>query len=201
MQITYQFIDVFINSLRLTGWVTHICFSKLTIIDSDNGLSADRCQAIIWTNAGILLIEPLGTKISETYIEICTFSFKKMHLKRSSGKWQPFRLGLSVLKKSADRVDAFLRVRGYHDDQDDDDICRFIFLNAMPDILYHKGQCKPLIMRNTEFRDFLNCLFPGWKSSEIPTNFGFLSLSRTALIQLMAWCRVGTKPLLEPVMT
>ena len=40
----------------LTHWgrVTHICISKLTIIDSDNGLSPEWCQAIIWTNAGIL---------------------------------------------------------------------------------------------------------------------------------------------------
>ena len=42
----------------LTHWgrVTHICVSKLTIIGSDNGLSPGRRQAIIWTNAGILLI-------------------------------------------------------------------------------------------------------------------------------------------------
>ena len=31
------------------------------IIGSDNGLSPDRHQAIIWTNAGILLIGPLRT--------------------------------------------------------------------------------------------------------------------------------------------
>ena len=48
------------------GRVTHICVSKLTIIGSDNGLSPDRCQAIIWINAGILLIGPLGTNFSET---------------------------------------------------------------------------------------------------------------------------------------
>ena len=39
--------------------MTHICVSKLTIIDSYNGLSPERRQAIIWTNAGILLIGPL----------------------------------------------------------------------------------------------------------------------------------------------
>ena len=32
------------------------CVSKLTIIDSDNGLLCGPCQAIIWTNAGILFI-------------------------------------------------------------------------------------------------------------------------------------------------
>ena len=40
-----------------------------------------RHQAIIWTNAGILLIEPLGVMYSEILIKIHTFSFNKMHLK------------------------------------------------------------------------------------------------------------------------
>ena len=42
----------------------------VTIIGSDNGLSPGRRQAIIWTKAGILLIEPLGTNFSEILIEI-----------------------------------------------------------------------------------------------------------------------------------
>ena len=83
----------------LTHWdrVTHICVSKLTNIGSDNGLSPGRRQAIIWTNAGIFLIGPLGINFSEILIEIYTFSFKKMHLKMSSAKWQPFCLDLNVL--------------------------------------------------------------------------------------------------------
>ena len=51
------------------------------MIGSDNGLSPGRRQAMIWTNAGILLIEQLGTKFSEILIGIQIFSFKKMHLK------------------------------------------------------------------------------------------------------------------------
>ena len=84
----------------LTHWgrVTHICVNQLTIIGSDNGLLPDRRQAIIWTNAGILLIGPLGTNFSEILIEILTFSFKKMRLKVSSAKRRPFCLGLNVLK-------------------------------------------------------------------------------------------------------
>ena len=76
----------------LTHWgrVTHICLSRLTIIGSDNGLSPWRCQAIIWTNAGILFTGPKGTNFSEVLIRIQTFSFKKMHLKMSSAKWRPF---------------------------------------------------------------------------------------------------------------
>ena len=83
----------------LTHWgmVTHICISKHTNIGSDNGLSPGRRQAIIWTNAGILLIRLLGTNFSEISLKIHLFSFKKMHLKMSSGKWRPFCLGLSVL--------------------------------------------------------------------------------------------------------
>ena len=89
------------SQYSLTHWgrVTHICrcVSKLSIIGSDNGLSPGRRQAIIWTNARILLIWPLWTIFSEILIEINTFSFKKMHLKMSFGKWRPFHLGLNVL--------------------------------------------------------------------------------------------------------
>ena len=83
----------------LTHWgrVTHICVSKLTTIGSDNGLSPGWRQAIIWTNAGILLIGTLRTNFSEIVCEIHTFSFTKMHFKMSFGTWQPFCLGLNVL--------------------------------------------------------------------------------------------------------
>ena len=85
--------------LHLTHWgrVTHICVGKLTIIGSDDGLSPGRRQAIIWTNAGLLLNRHLGTNFSEILIGIQIFSFKKMHLKMSSAKWRPFCLGLNVL--------------------------------------------------------------------------------------------------------
>ena len=82
------------------GRVTHICVSKLTSIGPDNGLSPGRRQAIIWTNAGMLLIGPLGTNFGEILIEICTFSFKKMHSNMSSAKWRPFCLCLNVLSFS-----------------------------------------------------------------------------------------------------
>ena len=63
--------------LNHRGWVTHICVSKLIIIDSNIGLSPDRRQAIIGTNIGVLLTGPLGANFSEFFIEIHTFSFKK----------------------------------------------------------------------------------------------------------------------------
>ena len=89
-----------VKTVHLTHWgrVTHICVGNLTIIGSGNGLSPGRRQAITWTNVGILSIGPLGTNFSEMLIEIHTFSFKKIHLKMSSGKWRPFCLGLNVLR-------------------------------------------------------------------------------------------------------
>ena len=86
---------------ELTHWgqVTHICVVKLTTLGSDNGLSPGRRQAIIRTNAGILLIRTLGTNFSEILSEIHAFSFKKMHLKMASAKWRPFCLGLNVVFK------------------------------------------------------------------------------------------------------
>ena len=69
---------------KLNQW-WHICVGNLTITGSDNGLSPDQRHAIIWTNAGILLIE------------IHTFSFNKMHLKQSPAKWCPLCFGLNVL--------------------------------------------------------------------------------------------------------
>ena len=77
--------------------MTHICVNKITIIGSDNGLSPGRRQAINWTNAWILLIEPLGTNFTEILIEILLFSFTKMSLKVASAKWRPFCPGLNVL--------------------------------------------------------------------------------------------------------
>ena len=73
--------------------VSQPCFSQLmeakwriyatanfTIIGSDKGWR----QAIIWTNAGILLIGRLGTNFSEIVVEINIFSLTNLHLKVSA---------------------------------------------------------------------------------------------------------------------
>ena len=97
-----NYVIEIIYRTTLTHWgrATHICISKLAIIGSDNVLSPGRRQAIIWTDDGILLIGPLGTNFIEILIAIYKFSFKKMHLKMSSGKWRPSCLGLDVLKRT-----------------------------------------------------------------------------------------------------
>ena len=86
--------------LTLWGEVTHIGVSKLTIIGSDNDLSPGWRKAIIWTNAGISLIEPLEINLSEILIEIYICAFTKMHVKMSSGKWRPFHLGLNMFSEN-----------------------------------------------------------------------------------------------------
>ena len=88
-------------------WVNVYLNLYITIIGSDNGLLPGWCQAIIWTNAGILLIGPPGTNFSEIFINIHTFSFKKIHLKMASGKWRPFCLNVIIplqIRKSKDYV-------------------------------------------------------------------------------------------------
>ena len=107
VQVGYQMTTLFTQISRKSrtpviirthwGWVTNIYISNITIIGSDNGLWPGRCQAIIWTNAWILLIGLLGTNFSEILIKNRIFSFKKMLLKMSSGKWRQFCFGLNVL--------------------------------------------------------------------------------------------------------
>ena len=58
-------IDSTVSSLPHWGRVMHIWVSNLTVTGSDIGLSPGRRQAIIWTNAGLLLIGSLGTNFSE----------------------------------------------------------------------------------------------------------------------------------------
>ena len=53
-------------------------------IDSDNGLSSDWHQAIIWTNDDLLLSKSLQTNFSEIWLKIRQFSFKQMNLKMLS---------------------------------------------------------------------------------------------------------------------
>ena len=61
-------------TMLITSWwrqgasVSHK-FTNWAIIDPDNGLSPAWCQAITWTDAGILLIRSLGTNVRETLIK------------------------------------------------------------------------------------------------------------------------------------
>ena len=102
-----------INSLRPSD---ALCVSKLTIIGSDNGLSPGRHQAIIWTNAGILLIRTLGRNSSEILGKIHSISGKKMHLNMSSAKGCVFSLCLNELIAKTGTMCRWRRPKGINKD-------------------------------------------------------------------------------------
>ena len=64
----------------------HICVT-------DNSLSPSWCQAIICTNAGLLLIRPLGTKFSEISIDIYQNALENVVCKMAA-----IFIGLNVLR-------------------------------------------------------------------------------------------------------
>ena len=78
----------------------YICVIKLTTVASDNGLLPGQCQAIIWINAGILLIGPLGSNFSEILIEIHIFiqenAFVNLVCKMAAVLSLPQRVNISL---------------------------------------------------------------------------------------------------------
>ena len=188
--------------------MTLICVGKLTIIGSDNGLSPGRRQAIIWTNAEILLIRTIGTNFSEILGEIHSFSFKKCIWKcrlrkgvflvsASMSKWLTTRLAETNVQMWKQMWERNVRhvwwiyfhisvvigaiERGLHNTlrptqygrRFADDTFKHIFLNE---------NVRILIKISLKF---------------VPK--GTINNSQ-ALVQIMAWCRSGDKPLSEPKM-
>ena len=86
-------------TLHLPPWCRIYASVNRLSSGSDNGLSPIRRQAIIYTNAGLLLTRPLATNFNETLIKIPNLSLTKLHLKRSSGKWRPFCPGRDELSE------------------------------------------------------------------------------------------------------
>ena len=79
-------LDGYINSYPPCLYMQKYASVNRVSVVSDNGLSPIRHQAIIRTNAGIVLVEHFGTNFCEILIEILSFSFTKMRLKVSSAK-------------------------------------------------------------------------------------------------------------------
>ena len=79
----------------------HICIGKTTIIGSDNGLSPGRRQAIIWTNAAILLIGPLGTNFSEILIGSSNIFIQENALEKVICEMAAIFPGLNVLIRNS----------------------------------------------------------------------------------------------------
>ena len=82
----------------------YICVSKLSIIVSDNGLSPGRCQAIIWSSAGILVNWTTGNKLQRNINQNSSiFIHDENAFEMLYGKWRPFCLGLNVLRKTKEK--------------------------------------------------------------------------------------------------
>ena len=77
--------------------MTPIGVSGLNTIGSDNGLSPERRQAIIWASAGILWSGSLGPNFSGILLDIYIFFIHENASETSSAKWRPFCIGLNVL--------------------------------------------------------------------------------------------------------
>ena len=76
-------VNLCVATLIDWGRVTHIGVGNLAIIGSDNCSSPGLRHAIIWTDAGILLIGPSETDFNEILIKNHIFSFKKIYLTMS----------------------------------------------------------------------------------------------------------------------
>ena len=162
--------------------MTHICVGKLTTIVSDNGLSPGPCQAIIGTNAGILLFGPLGTIFSEISIGIQTFSVKKMHLRMSSAKWRPFCLRLNVLNQRVIMTTLKSLVKTQ--------IVIKTTYSAISDhkvsiMLTHWGQDKMDAILQTIF----SCAFSSMKIAVFWLNFHWNMFARVQLTIIQHWLR------------
>ena len=85
-EVSHGVCDNGLTRWLVSPWCRVYASTNRISIGSDNGLSPNRCQAIIWTNAGLLSVGTLWTNFSEILIAKHTFSFKKMHLKISFAK-------------------------------------------------------------------------------------------------------------------
>ena len=194
------------------------------ITGSDNGLLPKRRHAIIWTNADILSIRSWVTYFIEILFNLHWFSFKKMQLKMSSGKWRPFCLGLNVLSllkpqqlwivknravnTLSDHYSAFLISHGHFSQKNlwktpysspvkvryGVSFMRFSFITLKPRQNWYHFA-----------NDIFKCIFlneNAWISRKISLKFvpkGPVN-NIPALVQIMAWPWPGNKPLSGPVM-
>ena len=185
---------------QLTHWsrVTLICVNKITIIGSYNGLSPGRRQVIIWTNAGILLIGPVGITFTEIWIEVNTFSLKEIHWKMSSAKWRSCCLGLSVSKHGWISRDPNLNRHSHL---------------SMPASVFFVCQHlvatkESLVEFTTNLRftdDSFKCIFMNenvWISHNIWRKYVLKGQNdNNTLAEIMAWVRSDDKPLSEPILS
>ena len=157
--------------------MTHIC------VISDNGLSPDWPQAIIWINTGILLtgtLEQSSKRNSNIFIQENVFE--------NVWKMCPPPFFLSRLQSV--KVSQGMRY-----------ICKSIYIpNGKINILRTRQDGRHFAFGILKYI-FLNEDF--WisnKSSSKYVPWGPTG-NMSTLVQIMVWCRTGDKPLSDPIMT
>ena len=93
-----------VNPLKLSDAYC-VCIQT---IGADNGLSPGWHQSMFWTNAETVLTALLGTKFSQTLIEIITFSFSKMHLKMSFAYFVPASMRWELARRNSHESDSIM---------------------------------------------------------------------------------------------
>ena len=98
--VTSTVLHVDISWLIKAEWRIYTSVNY-AIIYSDNGLSSDRCQTIVWPDDGIFFIKLLGTNLSEIWIKIQESPRMKITLESEFAKCRPFSLSVHVLARLA----------------------------------------------------------------------------------------------------
>ena len=177
---------------------------------SDNGNKPLPESIITWVHQWVNTLRSQQTW-PLTIVEADTFSFSwiqdlyfdsKMHLKMLSGKWQPFCLGLNVLR-SEPWWSRSVMPYGVWSTME--------FMGHWVQWVYHHrltliNSSSPGQNRHHFIEGMLKCIFLNkniWISNKIWLEcipWGLIH-SVSALVQMMAWRHPGEKPLSEPMLT
>ena len=88
---SYNYDKSLVTKTTHSARATNKCVSRHAIV-SDNGMSPDRCHAIIWHEDEVFLMQCPGPYHSEIWIKIQQCVYKNVTLKMLSVKWQPYFL-------------------------------------------------------------------------------------------------------------
>ena len=138
------------------------------------------CQAITWTNSGLLSIGPSETNFSKIWSELQYFSLEEMQIMISFGKWQPCypcSYVPSMMKRFSEKHCSERNFNTLRPRQNG----RHFADNIYTCIVLNENVWIPIRI-------------PLKFVSKCPIN------NIPALVQIMAWRRLGDKPLSEPML-
>ena len=195
--------------LTYLGLVKHLWVNKPNTIGSNNGLSSDRHQAIIWTSAKIIIDKNWTVSNNLQWnLNRNLYILVKENAFENVGKWRPFYIGLNVFIIAGcccwHQPPCTLSHR--------DAITTKKVLMALPGFRraldQHRGvnTLRPRQDGRHFPDDIFKCIFLNENVLiSIKISLKFVSKGPMnnipALVQIMAWRRTGDKPLSEPMTT